>query len=57
MKRWNKRLLFCIDFRLESSDRVGLRSVWSSHQEHAVDVLALRGDEGRRNLRKAQGSW
>jgi hypothetical protein len=29
----------------------------AGHQGHTVDVLASRGDEGRRNLRKAQRSW
>ena len=28
----------------------------SSYKGHAVDALAVRGDEGRRSLRKAPGS-
>ncbi len=28
-----------------------------SYKEHVVDALAVRGDEGRRSLRKAPVSW
>ncbi len=40
---------------VEGGRGVGL--VRQSYEGHTVDVLALRGDEGRGNLRKAQRSW
>lgn len=35
----------------------GPKSMWSSYKEYTVDDLAYRGDEGRRSLRNAPGSW
>ena len=35
----------------------GGNAIGSSEQEHAVDALAMTGDEGRGSLRKASGSW
>ena len=33
-----------------------LLAVWSSKKAHMADALASGGDEGRANLRKAEGS-
>ena len=31
--------------------------IWSRNKAQTVDALAVRGEEGRGILRKAQGSW
>ena len=37
--------------------RTGAAFRWSSREGHMVDALASGGDEGRRSLRYAPGSW
>ena len=45
------------DCCLLTSDFQGPTVMGSSDKVHVMDALAITGDEGRGNLRKAPGSW